>query len=122
MALQGLDCAYALHGSRGGTVCGVGAECMHMGALVAACEITEMAKFPRAETSKRGFASLVVSPLFVCPPEGGAYFRSHKTEFTHSLTRFAESWIWWWFRRVGWGQGAWAKGGGRKTKANNEMN
>jgi hypothetical protein len=22
--------------------------------------------------------------VFVCPPEGGACFRSHKTEFTHS--------------------------------------
>jgi hypothetical protein len=57
---------------------------------------------------------------FSCAPQKGARVLDHINRI-HSLTRFAESWAGWRFGRVGWGQGAWAKGGGRKTKAKNTV-
>jgi hypothetical protein len=60
--------------------------------------------------------------IFFCmPPKGAPCFRWIKHESSHSLRQCLRGGTGKWCGRVGLGQGAWAKEGGRKTKAQVRM-
>jgi hypothetical protein len=60
--------------------------------------------------------------IFLCaPPKGARVLVNKGFRSSHSLRQRLRGETGKWVGRVGWGQGAWAKGGGRKTKAKERM-